>query len=259
MKTFLSENIVDYQSYTFSYTLYAIKESQSEITEMYDKGFLPYTGNASLEKEVFYLARSLRVNISRFSDTSENRRVNRMVEPLNLSVEVVKKDDFNIKDPNFVSFCERYIEERIGEEQMNHERLEYLLSQETGSHFFIFKSYDEKIVGYVYAALNDQMVHYWFAFFDTEYMRSHSLGKWMMWKVIDWAKENNLEYAYLGTAYLQAALYKIRDFRGLEFWDGNRWNEDIKLLKRWCKKDKEPKRTDRFKEMEDPNQYLNDL
>lgn len=259
MKTFLSENIVDYKTYTFNYTLYALKESSSEVSEIYDKGFLPYTGNLSVEKEIFYFSRSLRVDISRFSDTSENRRVNRMTEPLNLSVEVVKKENFDIKDPKFVSFCKKYIEERIGEEQVNLERLKYIFARETGSHFFIFKSNEEKIMGYVYAALNEEMVHYWFAFFDTKYMRSHSLGKWMMWKVIDWAKENDLKYAYLGTAYKPSALYKIRDFRGLEFWDGNQWNEDIKLLKEWCKNDLEPRSSDRFKEMENPNEYLDQL
>src|SRR5690606_41686593 len=65
----------------------------------------------------------------------------------------------------------------------------------------LFRSFEfrttEKVMGYVLAAINEDMVHYWFAFFDTEYMRTHSLGKWMMWKVIRWAKENGRRYAYL--------------------------------------------------------------
>ena len=34
MKIFLSENNVDYNTYTFSYALYALKESQDEISEL---------------------------------------------------------------------------------------------------------------------------------------------------------------------------------------------------------------------------------
>ena len=258
MKIFLSENLVDYGTYTFNYAIYALKESQEELPVIYNKGFLPYTGHTGLSREVFYHARSLRVDLSKFADTSENRRVNRMVEPLNIRVEVVAKSDFDIHNQEFVSFCETYISERIGDEHMSHERLNFILEQETGSHFFIFKN-DQKTLGYVYAALNSEMVHYWFAFFDTEYMHSHSLGKWMMWRVITWAKENNLKYAYLGTAYKPAALYKIRDHKGLEYWDGNIWNTDINQLKDWCKTDLEPKAADRFKLLEDPNQYLNQL
>ena len=258
MKTFLSESTVDYTTYTFNYTKYAVKESQQELTEIYQNGYLPYTGHVGLEKEVFYFARSLRVNLEKFDDTSENRRVNRMVEPLEVEVNLIAKSEFDIKNPQFIAFCENYINERIGEDNMSIDRWNYILAQETGTHFFEFKN-AEKILGYVLAAVNEDIVHYWFAFFDTEYMRTHSLGKWMMWKVIRWAKDNGRKYAYLGTAYKPAALYKIRDHKGLEFWDGIRWNDDAKILKEWCQTDLEPKSADRFKSLENPNEYLSKL
>jgi hypothetical protein len=258
MKIFLSENNVDYTTYTFSYALYALKEDQEDMTEMYEKGFLPYTGNPDMEKEVYYFARSLRVNLDKFDDTSENRRVNRMVEPLDISMTLHSKADFDTDGPEFLGFCENYINERIGEDHMNMERWKYILSRETGTHLFEFRTAD-KAVGYVLAALNGEMVHYWFAFFDTEYMRTHSLGKWMMWKVIRWAKDKGRKYAYLGTAYKPAALYKLRDHKGLEFWDGTAWNADVKTLKEWCQTDLEPKNADRFKNIENPDDYLSTL
>lgn len=258
MKIFFSENNVDYTSYTFNYAIYAIKESQEELDAIYEKGFLPYTGNTSLNKELFYYARSLRVNMAAFSDTSENRRVCRLVEPLNIEIEVIAKADFDLNDSNFKNFCSNYINERIGDDNMSMERWEYILKQSTGSHFFVFKSSD-KIYGYVLAAITPKAVQYWFAFFDTEFMRTHSLGKWMMWAVINWAKENQKDYVYLGTAYKPAALYKIRDHKGLEFWDGNTWNNDNKALKEMCQLDLEPRSADRFKLMEEPNPYLDSL
>lgn len=115
------------------------------------------------------------------------------------------------------------------------------------------------MLGYVLAAINDDLVHYWFAFFDTQYMRTHSLGKWMMWRVIRWSKDHNKKNIYLGTAYKPAALYKIRDHKGLEFWDGKKWNSDTKILKDWCQTDLEPKPSDRFKLLEEPNKFLSEL
>lgn len=258
MKVFFSENTVDYTSYTFNYALYALKESQDELSALYDKGFLPYTGNTALEKEVYYYARSLRVNLAHFDDTSENRRVNRMVEPLQITMNLHAKSEFDTGSKEFMEFCEGYINERIGEDNMSLARWKYILQCETGTHLFEFRT-PEKVVGYVLAAINSEMVHYWFAFFDTEYMRTHSLGKWMMWRVIRWAKNEGRKYAYLGTAYKPAALYKIRDHKGLEFWDGTRWNNDVKTLKEWCQTDLEEKSADRFKNMDDPNAFLRSL
>jgi len=80
MRVFLSESLPDYSSYTFNYALYAVQEDKSEMTEIYNRGFLPYTGNPALQSEVYYLARSLRVNLANFKDTSENRRVARKIE-----------------------------------------------------------------------------------------------------------------------------------------------------------------------------------
>jgi arginine-tRNA-protein transferase len=60
----------------------------------------------------------------------------------------------------------------------------------------------------------------------------------MMFSVIKWAADNNLEHVYLGTCYGEKSLYKVRDFKGLRFFDGNKWNDDMKLLKRKCKSDK---------------------
>jgi leucyl-tRNA---protein transferase len=255
MKIFFSENKVDYQTYTFDYAVYCLKETQHELAAIYEKGFLPYTGDLRIEGDIFYLARSLRVNLINFEDTSENRRVLRLVEPLSIELNVIPKANFNLNDATFLDFCKNYISERIGDESMSFERLQFILNKETTTHFFEFKN-ESKTLGYVLACMEGEMLHYWFAFFDTDYMRSHSLGKWMMWRVIRWAKENGLKNAYLGTAYKTSALYKIRDHKGLEFFDGSRWNNDMKRLKTLCETDLEPKNVDFFKTLENPNVFL---
>lgn len=258
MKIFYSENTVDYSTYTFNYAIYCKKESQAELTDIYEKGFLPYSGNLDIEGDIFYLARSLRVDLNRFDDTSENRRVNRLIEPLNIQVEVIEKANFDLNNADFLNFCENYISQRIGEDNMSMERWLYILSRELGTHIFQF-TIDNKVVGYVLAAMNTELLHYWFSFFDTEYMKTYSLGKWMMWRVIRWAKDNGLQQVYLGTAYKPSALYKIRDHKGLSFFDGYSWNQDVKLLKNLCEHDLDPKTMDRFKLESNPSEFLRNL
>lgn len=258
MKVFLSENTVDYTSYTFNYAKYCVMESMEELTAIYETGFLPYSGDLRIQKEIFYLARSLRVDLDRFVDSSENRRVSRTVDPLGIDIEVIPKAEFDLQGKEFKAFCERYINERIGEGNMSAERLDYILSKDAGTHIFRFFNSDQDF-GYVLGVMNDKILHYWFAFFNTDYMRSHSLGKWIMWRTIRWAADNGKKHVYLGTAYKSSALYKIRDHKGLAFFDGAKWNTDVNTLKTWCKSDEETMPADRFKQLEDPNEFLRNL
>ena len=254
MRIFYSESKPEYTSYTFNYGIYCLKESNDELTEIYQSGFLPYSGNIKLEREVFYLARSLRVDLDRFEDSSENRRVARKMEPLGVVLEIMNKEEVLRQDDAFTEFCELYIGARIGE-AMTPDRLRYILGLSTGTHIFRF-SQGDKVVGYVLAACNEEVLHYWFSFFDLDLMQTHSLGKWMMWSVITWAKQNGRKQVYLGTVYGEKSLYKVRDHKGLTFFDGHGWNQDMKLLKEWCKSDQDRDATDRFKLAEDSNAYL---
>ncbi len=159
---------------------------------------------------------------------------------------VQPKSEFNISDPDFVAFCTDYAEERFAGGDMGSERLQYVLSRDLISHIFTFRN-TERMLGYVFAIIEGNTLHYWFSFYDTEYMRSHSLGKWMMWKVIEWAQEQDLDYVYIGTCYREKSLYKVRDHKGAEFFDGIRWNTDANLLKELCRSDEQDKPVDTLK------------
>lgn len=255
MKIFLSESTPDYSSYTFNYALYCVQENKAEVPNIYAKGFLPYTGNPALEHEVYYLARSLRVDLDNFSDTSENRRVARKAEELDIKLELIKKQNFDLSNTDFVKFCTAYAADRFHDGSMSAERLQYVVSRENASHLFEFTS-KGVVVGYVLAVINAGMLHYWYAFFDVQYLQSHSLGKWLMWRVIKWAKENGLNYVYLGTCYGKHALYKIRDHKGLEYWEGNRWSTNTKRLKELCKSDQGDRNADLFKLADNQNEVI---
>ena len=234
MKIFRSESLVDYSSYTFNYAVYCLKENREELPEIYDLGFLPYSNDAALNQEVYYLARSLRVKLDEFRDSSENRRVNRKIEEIDPSFEVLPIDRFDVRDPQFVKFCKEFADQRFSE-PLSDERLAYILNSDSISHVFRFKAQGQE-VGYVISIIERGTLHYWFAFFSLGY-QAYSLGKWMMYSVIRWAAEEGLSHVYLGTCYGEKSLYKVRDFKGLYFYDGNAWNGDMKLLKQKCKSD----------------------
>jgi hypothetical protein len=236
MKIVFSEDLTEYTTYTFSYAVYCIQEQPGENADIYARGFLPYTGNTALTGNIFYLARSVRVDLRQFEDTSENRRVNRKVVELGITVIPTEKAGFETENPSFISFCTDYAEERFLGGVMDEQRLRYVLSRDSLSHIFTFRS-TEQIVGYVFTFLNQDILHYWYAFFDTAYLKTHALGKWMMWRMLRWAKDEGRQYVYLGTCYKEKALYKIRNHKGIEFFDGVGWNRDVKLLKHLCKAD----------------------
>jgi len=234
MKIFRSESFVDYKTYTFNYATYCIKEDPSELPEIYALGFLPYSNDVKLKEETYYLARSLRVDLSIFKESSENRRVARKIEALQPSFEVVPIDQFNVNDPEFKAYCLDFANKRFSE-PLSMERLDYIMQTESISHVFQFKI-AQKTVGYVISIMKQGSLHYWFAFFDLD-IQAYSLGKWMMFSVIQWAFEQKLNYVYLGTCYGEKSLYKVRDFKGLCYFDGNQWDYDMKALKQKCKSD----------------------
>lgn len=258
MKIFLSESITDYNTYTFNYAAYCIKESQVELPDIYAKGFLPYSNNIEIEPEIYYLCRSLRVDLATFVDSSENRRVNRKMEDFDIQIRAIPKADFDLESSAFQQFCFKYAAERFSNNAMSQERLDYILNRPSATHVIEYTSKGE-LLGYIWAVIEGSMLHYWYAFFETKYLQSHPIGKWMMWRTIRWAKETGLSHIYLGTCYGTKSLYKVRDFKALEYFNGSFWSKDTKYLKQLCKTDAEERNADLFKQHENPNTFLQDI
>ncbi|MEZ4896519.1 MAG: GNAT family N-acetyltransferase [Saprospiraceae bacterium] len=245
MRIFYSEYMRDYSHYTFGYGVYCRMDDRKEMPQIYQHGFLPYSANLLLTDSIFYLCRSLRVNLANYQASSENRRTDRKLELLQPQMEQLPIAAIR-DDSTFRAFCMAYAAERFKHNAMNAERLNYILHHPVASHILAF-SYDGKPLGYVLVGIEAALLHYWFAFFDSQLMESYPVGKWLMWKVVDWSKANQLEYVYLGTCYGANSLYKVRDFKGLEYFDGAGWNTDMDRLKAWCKTDEDPVERDRFK------------
>lgn len=250
MKIVYSEYQKDYQTYTFSYAPYCIFEDGDRPEEIYSSGFLPYTGNIGLKHYMCYMARSLRVKLSDFTLSSENRRVSRKFEGISFKREIISIDNFDTRDEAFRKFCTDYSKERFKGGEMPGDRLDYVLNSPFATHIIKYSENDHTIA-YIVACMNDEMLHYWYSFFSLELHTERPLGKWLMLDCIRMAKESQMEFCYLGTCYGKHSLYKVRDFKALEFFDGMGWQNDINRLKTWCKGDNDPLSLDRFKSLEE--------
>lgn len=248
IKMFFAEYIKDYSTYTFSYVPYAVFRSEMEMTEIYDAGFLPYTGNINLDHYLYYKARSLRVDLSEWEMSSENRRVNRKFEASVVDTTWHDVKYFGVDEAEFQSFCSEYSRQRFKGGEMETDRLNYVLGSPFLTYIIEFRI-DGKRAGYVFVGQNADLIHYWYSFYELEDFKDLPLGKFMMLEVIRQAKEQGLRYCYLGTCYGAHSLYKVRDFKEVEFYDGSGWNRDVKQLKEWCKSDDEHPTLDRFKKL----------
>ncbi len=233
MKILFSEAPADYSRYVFPYAVYGLQETETEIPQIYARGFLPYTDTRFPlpEAPFYYLARSIRVDLKDFSLTSENRRIRRKMDALNPLMQSYERVRFPAGD-DFWAFCRQYARERIGD-AMPAGRLDYIFGHRLLNRIFVFENGAETL-GYVWAVDRGEMLHYWFAFYNTDYMR-HGLGKWMMEQVISQAAAEGKRYVYLGTCYGSKAMYKVRDFRAVQYFDGNQWKQVDAHFKTKCK------------------------
>ena len=234
MKLIFKESSVDYNQYNFGYSMYAILDSLKEIESIFNKGFLPFSNDLNSSLEKYYLARSLRINTSLYERISENNRVIRKVdEKLDISYKILDKSEFK-HSRECKNLCLNYSKEGFSNKPLSRERLDLILIRENYNKIFIFYRKNNPI-GYVLTYTNENIIHYWFSFYDTKFMKDFSLGKYIMEQVIFYAKNQKINFVYLGTCYGKKALYKVRDFKGIEFYDGNGWNNDVKILKKLCK------------------------
>lgn len=229
MKFFASEFGHSYETYSFAYTIYAQKENTDSVSSLYERGFLPYSGSKNVYDH-FYMARSVRSDISLWTPSSENRRVLRMFDGEFTKKEKMLSEIRN--DERFFDLCLSYFNLAHGS-VMPRERLELILDTKLITKV-IEHSKDGVPVAYILLVEDDIMSHYWFSFYKHEYTKS-SLGMWLALDHIRDIKESK-KYFYFGTCYASKALYKT-NVEPLEYWDGKQWVSDIKKLKELCRSD----------------------
>lgn len=232
MQLFSREFGHSYETYSFGYCNFAVREPEENVADIYAEGYLPYSGDLET-RGTFYMARSARIPLADFEPSSENRRIGKRNDG-NYMVTETSLSEFNTNDEKFLSFCLEYFSKRHGPHIMPRERLEFILSLNLITDVITYTK-DGNVLAYVLEVNDPTTTHFWFSFYDLEYI-NQSLGLWLMLDRARTAKDKNKKYFYLGTAYGEKGLYKT-NFEPIEFWNGREWIRDVRLLKSLCRSD----------------------
>lgn len=221
MRLIFSEFPGKYDGYRFPYQVLAVKQKKDNVAQIYLGGWLPFRS----KKDWFYLGRSSRVRLSKFELSSENRRILKKTEGLNFSVLPVEQFDYS---PHVQKFCKLFADETFGKGVMPTAAIRKILNGEGNVNYVMLFSRGDKVVGYVGVVVHGHFLHYAHPFCDLS--EDKNLGMGMMTRSIQWAKDQNKQFVYLGTCYGEGGLYKAQ-FKGFEFFNGWNWSDKLSELK----------------------------
>jgi arginyl-tRNA--protein-N-Asp/Glu arginylyltransferase len=230
MRLLFSEARADYAHYIFPYAVWAFPEPGETPGDLFEQGFLPSSRNL----DRFYLCRQVRVALRRYRPSSENRRILR--KGAGFTATLVARSDFDYNDQRR-DFFKTYADIRFGKDVMTYERLDLLFQGKIISHLLLFtEAASGRELGTVTLYLEpDRLAYYYYAFYDLQYF-NRNLGMYMMTSAVALFAERGLKYLYLGSCYIENALYKTQ-FAGAEFFNGVRWSDNLRELKHLIRRD----------------------
>jgi leucyl-tRNA---protein transferase len=205
--------------------------SDENVNAMYERGFVfTRTGRGVMTQ-----TRSVRVDLSKFELTSENRRILKKTEGLTLEIIRLPHPDY---DWHIHKLGHDFYETKFGKGTFSANKIKELLtgSESNYNRLFVYKYEGNQPqrgpfgIGYCVCYENRDWLHYSYPFYDLD-AEIPNLGIGMMTKAIVWAKENGKKFVCLGSAKNSTAIYKTQ-FSGFEWFDGERWRVDITELKK---------------------------
>lgn len=227
MKYIFKEYKGNYENYKFPYLVYLQANEHDNIDEIYERGFLA----TRIKKNYYYLARNLRINLKEFSLNSENRRVLKKIEGLELENRKLENFDF---DYSITKLASDFFKKKFDKIIITPKKLKWLFKGEFFTNVLVYK-WNKKEIGYCITMETEELLHYAYPFYKSDLIGSN-LGMSMMIKAIEYAKQKNKKHVYLGTVYTPKSLYKTQ-FKGIEWFDENSWNKDIEKLKNKIKEE----------------------
>ena len=224
MKFFSSELGQEYaKTYTFGYCNYGVLEPGDKISEMYEHGYLPYSGSPD-SRGLFYMARSGRLYLPEFELDSECRRVTKKFDG-KFTRKVTPLKDFKITE-EFITFWLEYFARAHGAAVLPREKLMHWLNFGIISDVGEYRDESGKVVAYSFEVSDKTMTHDWYQSYAVE-LNKQSFGMWLLIDIARAAKARGATYYYPGTVYGGATDYKS-NFPALEFWNGETWIKDAK-------------------------------
>ncbi len=192
-------------------------DSNESISRMYDNGFV-FT---RLGKGVMHQTRSVRINLSKFDISSENRRILRKGENISFTENVIPYNSYRWE---IGKIAKDFYEVKAGG-AFTANKIKELMT--TVHNFNTVLNFSD--LGYVICYKNNEILHYCYPFYDLE-KSPKDMGLIMMTKMIAEAKTQGLKYVYLGSLQRSSDVYKLQ-FSGVEWFDGKIWKNDITEVK----------------------------
>lgn len=227
---FEEQGSVDYNRYKFPYCVYAIKEETDRYHQFYKNGFLPYTNDLEENREIYYLARSVRISLPDHTVRSKQKNIlnklSKIYEEEKIEFNLLTKED-RIEDPAFNAWSLKNAKNGF----LSPERLSYIVSRPYLKQILKI-TYEEKTLAYLYIITEKKdFIHVWYSFYDLR-IPHNDFGKWIFLKTIKWAKKQGYSYFYLGTCYSKSAIYKLLLSPATSFFNGKAWDNETSVLKK---------------------------
>ncbi len=197
--------------------------STENSESLYDQGYV-FT---RVDKGVLNKTRSLRIDLSHFEASSENRRVLRKSEHLALTAHNIPYAEYSWE----IAKLAKDFYTTLGAD-FSANKVRDILTTKT-SNFNKLLEYrdtrDNSVVGYAIVYESEHILHYSYPFY-IEKKEEPSRGLGMMILAINYAKDLGKKYIYLGSLQRPTDTYKLQ-FKGMEWFDGEKWQFDTTPLK----------------------------
>ncbi|MEW9552349.1 GNAT family N-acetyltransferase [Nonomuraea sp. NPDC050783] len=218
MKIIFSECAPNYAAYVFPYQVWAFLEDGEQAGVAYESGFLP----GALDLSRFYLTRSVRVDLEKYTATGRVRYVERRCA--GIDGELLDRRDFRWS-PAWRSLADEYFDRQKVNADYRRKRFGEMLDSPFATHVLTFTdTRDGSPAGLVPVFVGHGLAQYGIPVYDARY-RDRSIGNYMMSSALREFQSRGLRYCYLGSCYTAGDLYKTR-FVGVEIFNGRAWSAD---------------------------------
>lgn len=215
--------------------------SDDAVTSAYDEGFVLNR----IGRGVVQQTRSCRIDLSKFELSSENRRILKKTEALELTEQVLplglSEDSPTKYYWTIGKMAKDFYEAKFGRATMTANKVKELLTDQDNSSFNLLLRYIKSdfrnhllgditsAVGYAICYANPSLLHYSYPFYDLS-TAPKDAGLGMMIRAIEYGQSKGMKYIYLGSLQRPSDTYKLQ-FSGLEWFDGKAWQTDTEPLK----------------------------
>ncbi len=193
-------------------------DSSETLTHMYENGFV-FT---RIEKGMMHQTRSVRIDLSKFELTSENRRILRKGENIILEKHSLPHSQYSWE---IGKMAKDFYDKKAGGAFSANKIKELLTTTDNFNTLYSFSG-----LGYAICYENSSILHYCYPFYDLD-KAPKDMGLIMMTKVIAEAQTLGLKYVYLGSLQRPSDTYKLQ-FSGIEWFDGKVWKSDVEEVKK---------------------------